>query len=201
MTFEAYYQDSYSALKQLEQGLMELLKEYPGLEGDGQIQPVLYLQSRIKRPESMIQKLKRQHLPTDAATALKKTRDAVGIRVICSFVNDVYEVAEWLRDRPELRILEEKDYIAYPKPNGYRSLHLIVQMTQAAPKPAAEIQLRTIALDFWAALEHQLKYKRHIPHEKTIRDELKRCADEISSLDLSMQTLRDLIRGAESWKG
>ena len=102
----------------------------------------------------------------------------------------------WLGTRPEYEIAATKDYIAYPKPNGYRSLHLVLRFHTGIQ---AEIQLRTFALDFWAALEHQMKYKKNIAHEKTICDELKRCADEIASVDMSMQTLRELIR-PEGWE-
>ncbi len=195
MTPESYYREALPELKRIEEYLTELIKNFPFRQAEDQIEPVLYCKSRIKSPESMIQKLKQRHLPTDAGTALSQMHDAVGIRVICSFVSDVYDIAGWLRTRTELQIMEEKDYIAYPKPNGYRSLHLIVQ--PAGYRYRAEIQIRTIALDFWAALEHQIKYKREIQHEKTVRGELKRCADEIASVDMSMQTLRDLIHDTE----
>ena len=94
----------------------------------------------------------------------------------------------------------KKDYIAYPKANGYRRLHLIIQFTKFDLQGVeAEIQIRTIAIDFWATLEHQIKYKGNVPHEKTIRRELKRCADEIASVDLSMQTIRDILQ-SDTWK-
>ncbi len=201
MTFEDYYKEALPELKQMEQDLTELIKQYPAREDRDQIQPVLYCKSRIKSPDSMIRKLTLHHLPTDAATALENMHDAVGIRIICSFVSDVYDVAGWLHSRQELSVLKEKDYISYPKPNGYRSLHLIVKPASEEQNRLAEIQIRTIALDFWAALEHQLKYKQHVPYEKTIHDELKRCADEIASVDLSMQALRDFITSAGTGSG
>lgn len=195
MTFEAYYGDSFVHLKRVRQKLLDILGQYPSSGTLEDVQPILYCKSRIKEPESMIQKLKAKGFPTDSRTALSKTHDAIGIRVVCSFIDDVYQVSEWLHGRDEFQVIAEKDYIAYPKPNGYRSLHLIVAVsgTEEAGM-TAEIQLRTIALDFWAALEHQIKYKRHIEHEKTIQDELKRCADEIASVDISMQTLRDILQ-------
>lgn len=119
----------------------------------------------------------------------------MGVRVVCSFLDDVYRISHWLSTQDAFEIVASKDYIAYPKPNGYRSLHLILHFhTDSGQEIPAEIQLRTIAIDFWAALEHQIKYKRNISHEKTVRDELKRCADEIASVDVSMQTLRDIIQ-------
>ena len=160
----------------------------------------MYIKARIKKPESMIKKLRKRGFAEDSHTALVKTHDVIGIRVICSFVEDVYNIAKWLQQRDDIKIIEEKDYIAYPKPNGYRSLHLIIQFTTENLKGiTAEIQLRTIAIDFGAALEHQIKYKHNVPHEEIIRNELKRCADEIASVDLSMQTIRDILQ-SETWE-
>lgn len=147
----------------------------------------------------MKEKLERRGLLTDSATALREVHDALGMRMICSFGEEVYRMADWLYRRPEIQIVEEKDYIAYPKPNGYRSLHLILQFTQRELSGIyAEVQIRTIATDFWAVLEHQMKYKQNVPHESVIQEELKRCADEIASVDLSMQTLRDILR-SDDW--
>lgn len=147
-----------------------------------------------------MEKLRKRGLREDSHTALQNTHDAIGIRVICSFVEDVYRIAGWLEKRNDIQIIEKKDYISYPKPNGYRSLHLIIQFTAKDRKDmTAEIQLRTIAIDFWATLEHQIKYKRNVHHEETIRKELKRCADEIASVDLSMQTIRELLQ-SDIWE-
>ncbi len=195
MTFEEYYGDALPVLKRTEQALLELIDKFPIKEALDGVEPIIYCKSRIKSPDSMIEKLKSRGLSSDSHTALSEVNDAVGIRVICSFVDNVYEVADWLCGREELDIVNKKDYIAYPKPNGYRSLHLILRFKSGENKGmSAEIQIRTIATDFWAALEHQIKYKHNVKHEKTIREELKRCADEIASVDMSMQTIRDVIR-------
>ena len=196
MTFEEYYGEGLLRLKQVEVFLLHLVYQYPAQEDPDGVGPVLYCKSRIKQPDSMMRKLRMHGLPTDGKTALEQMHDAVGIRVVCAFVEDVYRVSQWLGMRPEYEIAATKDYIAYPKPNGYRSLHLVLRFHTGLQ---AEIQLRTIALDFWAALEHQMKYKKNIAHEKTICDELKRCADEIASVDMFMQTLRELIR-YEGWE-
>lgn len=194
MTFEEYYGPLLDDLRDAERGLLGIVAEYPTYSYPNGVEPVLYCKSRIKRPESMMRKLESRGLPTDSATALSTMHDAVGARVVCSFLDDVYRIAGWLGSHPALEVAQTKDYIARPKPNGYRSLHLIVEIVSGPGSgTTAEVQLRTIALDFWAALEHQLKYKRSIPHERTIRGELKRCSDEIASVDVSMQTLRDLI--------
>lgn len=199
MTYEEYYGDSLSLLKQTEAYLLELIRQYPARGYPDGVEPILYCKSRIKRPDSMIRKLEQRGFPTDGESALSNMHDAVGVRIVCSFMDDVYRTAQWLGSNEKFVILETRDYIAYPKPNGYRSLHLILRFLTGPERGImAEIQLRTIAIDFWAALEHQMKYKKRIEHEKTIRDELKRCADEIASVDVSMQTLRDLILD-EQW--
>lgn len=194
MTYEEYYGCQYDSLKRVEKALLSLIREYPTQGCPNEIEPVLYYKSRIKKPESMMRKLEQRGLPTNGESALSHMHDAVGVRIVCSFLDDVYKIAGWLGTRSEFEIFETKDYIAYPKSNGYRSLHLVLSFPLSANQTLmAEIQLRTIAIDFWAALEHQLKYKKDIEHEKIIRSELKHCADEIASVDVSMQTLRDLI--------
>ena len=130
--------------------------------------------------------------------AVRTVFDAVGVRAICAFAEAVFRLAEWLREQPSLQVLNEKDYFANPKPSGYRSYHMIVLVAPETGVPMrAEIQIRTIAMDFWATLEHQLKNKKDVPHEALIRSELKRCADEIASVDISMQTIRDVLRRIE----
>ena len=195
MTPEEYYGDALTLLKQAEAYLKTLMETYPNdCKKDG-LQSILYIKARIKTPESMMEKLRKRGFTEDSCTASANIHDAIGIRVICSFVENVYSIARWLQQRNDIQIIDEKDYIAYPKPNGYRSLHLIIQFKENNLKGiTAEIQIRTIAIDFWATLEHQMKYKRNVEHEETIRKELKRCADEIASVDLTMQTIRDILR-------
>ncbi len=194
MTYEDFYGSALAGLIKAEAQLRKMISIYSD-ENPDHAKSVIYCCSRLKSPESMIEKLKKRGLPVNRQAALSQVYDAVGIRVVCSFAEDVYQVAAWLKSRAEFRILEEKDYIAYPKPNGYRSLHLLLQMSEGNVSGIyAEIQIRTIAIDFWAALEHQLKYKKDLPHEAIIREELKRCADEIASVDLTMQTIRDILK-------
>ncbi len=194
MTYEEYYGEALFSLKYIEQTLLNLIRAYPTYSYPNGVEPIIYCKSRIKQPDSMMRKLEQRGLPTDSESALTHMHDIVGLRIVCSFLDDVYKIAGWLRTRHEFEIVETKDYISYPKPNGYRSLHLVLSFPlSSGQKLMAEIQLRTIAIDFWAALEHQMKYKKNIEHEKTIRSELKRCADEIASVDVSMQTLRELI--------
>ena len=129
----------------------------------------------------------------------EKAAPAAGVRLVCPFVDDIYRTAELIRGIPGIRIEAEKDYIREPKPNGYRSYHMVVTLPlRFLPAPPAEpvwleVQLRTIAMDCWASIEHRVKYKREVPEQKLIVRELKRCADEIASTDLSLQTIRELI--------
>ena len=113
-------------------------------------------------------------------------------RIVCSFAGDVFAIVERLENDPDIEIADKKDYLSYPKPSGYRSVHLCVTLRQTGMH--AEIQIRTIAMDFWATLEHQLKYKKSVSNESLIKSELRRCADEIASVDLSMQTIREILK-------
>lgn len=197
MTDEEFYEQSLNTLRTAEQYLLEIIagyREETALDGTGFMQFVMNCQSRIKSAESMIRKLESRGLKADLHTALTEVYDAVGIRIICGFADDVYRVAAWLEKREELEIIQRKDYIAWPKPNGYRSYHICLRIGAGNAKGTlAEIQIRTMAIDFWATLEHQLKYKKNIPCEELIRKELKRCADEIAATDISMQTIRDML--------
>lgn len=177
--------------------MLELMKKFPDDQRSG-FHAVQYIGSRIKSPESMMEKLKRKALPETLEAALCEVHDAVGIRVICSFADDVFRVEKWLKSQENYELVKEKDYISYPKPNGYRGIHLILRgMTGKTAGTYVEIQLRTTAIDFWASLEHQLKYKKEIGHAAMMSGELKQCADDIASVDLSMQTIRDIIEAEE----
>ena len=127
--------------------------------------------------------------------------DIGGIRVICPFIEDIYTVADMLMRQDDLTLIEKKDYIANPKPNGYRSYHMILKMpvrflentSETAALPCLEVQIRTIAMDCWASIEHELKYKHDIANPELMQQELKHCSDQIASTDLSLSTLKELI--------
>lgn len=154
--------------------------------------PVEHCLGRIKSEESMREKCRRQGLPETAESALTQIHDAIGLRIVCAFLNDVYMLRDYILGFDDVELVREKDYIRHAKPNGYRSLHLILRVQG---EYYAEIQLRTISMDTWAALEHHMKYKKEISgNTELLVSELKRCADELASTDLSMQTLRDMIR-------
>lgn len=179
---------------------MDMIRRYEVQLGNRD--PVASSQTRIKSAESMRQKLQRLAFPVTAESAMKNVFDAAGVRLVCPFIQDIDRTAELIRAIPCVQIQTEKDYIRSPKPNGYRSYHMILSMPLRflgnSPKTVwLEVQLRTIAMDCWANIEHQLKYKQNIPDQALLIQELKRCADEITSTDLSLQTIRDLIEHHE----
>lgn len=174
---------------------IELVRKYRQIRG--MRDPVEHYKGRIKTEESMIEKLKRRGMEVTVENALTRIHDAVGVRIVCRFVDDVYEIADMMSMFSDLEIIERKDYIASPKTNGYRSLHMVALLSVTLPgetrQVPVEIQIRTLAQDTWAALEHQLKYKKDVEGVALIQKELKRCADEIASTDLSLQTVRDMM--------
>lgn len=179
---------------------MDMIRRYEVQLGNRD--PVASFQTRIKSAESMRQKLQRLAFPVTAESAMKNVFDAAGVRLVCPFIQGIDRTAELIRAIPGVQIQTEKDYIRSPKPNGYRSYHMILSMPlrflgNSQKTVWLEVQLRTIAMDCWANIEHQLKYKQNIPDQALLIQELKRCADEITSTDLSLQTIRDLIEHHE----
>ncbi|EME16541.1 GTP pyrophosphokinase [Rhodococcus triatomae] len=166
--------------------------------------PIEHVNTRLKSMESLVQKALRIGCPPDIDSIREQIRDIAGIRVTCAFVSDAYWVAEMLTSQPDVTLVQVKDYIANPKPNGYQSLHLIVQvpvyLSDRTESTYVEIQIRTIAMDFWASLEHKIYYKfdREVPPR--LLDELKQAADAATELDRTMARLHDevtaLDRGA-----
>jgi putative GTP pyrophosphokinase len=137
--------------------------------------PIDSISSRLKSPESIYEKIERKNLPPDIKSIEEHLSDVAGVRVVCSFVNDVYMLAECLLKQDDVKLIRRSDYIKYPKPSGYRSLHIVVEipvfLTEKTEYVPVEIQLRTIAMDTWASLEHELKYKRKETLTKEIKDE------------------------------
>ena len=159
--------------------------------------PIESIKSRIKTPESIWEKLNSRNLPIDVATIERDLTDIAGIRVICPFQDDIYNVADLLTTQDDVTLVEKKDYIKNPKPNGYRSLHLIIAvpiyLATGKKMMKVEVQLRTIAMDFWASLDHKLRYKKNLENSEEIAQELKECADIIAGVDVKMQNIRKKI--------
>ncbi|MDY3250696.1 MAG: GTP pyrophosphokinase family protein [Candidatus Choladocola sp.] len=163
--------------------------------------PFESIKSRLKSPVSIIEKLSRKNLLTSDATIASAIEenlyDVAGIRVICAFQEDIYRLAELLIQQDDIRLIRTKDYIKNPKPNGYRSLHLILEVPvflKSGKTPMkVEVQFRTIAMDFWASVDHRLRYKKNVSNEEEIVEKLKLCAETISGLDEEMQRIRNMI--------
>jgi len=161
------------------------------------INPIEHIKSRIKSPESMADKLTKRGFPVTAASAREHLFDIAGIRVICSFTRDIHMLVEVIRKQSDIVILDEKDYVENPKPSGYRSYHIIaevpVYLTESALRVPVEIQIRTEAMDFWASLEHKVRYKYKEEIPKHLSDELIVCADKIAELDQRMFLIHEII--------
>lgn len=174
---------------------LEVLNDELSLEGDRN--PIESIQSRIKKPESIAEKLQKMGKELTIESIEENLNDVAGIRVICPFIEDIYKVADMLTRQDDIRIVRVKDYIRNPKENGYRSYHLIVEVPvffSECKKPMrVEVQIRTVAMNFWASLEHQMRYKKHIPNQEEITRELKECADTITRTDERMQSIKRTI--------
>ena len=159
--------------------------------------PIESIRSRIKEPPSILDKLLRNNLPMTIESMEENLSDVAGVRVICSFIEDIYMLAGCLLKQDDVTLIRYKDYIKNPKENGYRSLHLIVQvpifLAHKKKLMKVEIQLRTIAMDFWASLEHKLKYKKNRPDSELLTQELKECADMSAQLDERMEQIRKSV--------
>ena len=192
MENKSIYGDSLPELQKACDELSEHISEIrERIKNQIGMDPVEHYLTRIKSEESMREKCVRKGLPVTTDSALNIIKDAIGVRIVCAFVDDVYDIKNYLKNSGRYEFIEEKDYIRHAKPNGYRSYHIIIRIDG---RFYAEIQLRTISMDTWAALEHHLKYKKNIGgNTDLIVNELKRCADELASTDLSLQTIRDMI--------
>ncbi len=163
--------------------------------------PIASVSMRLKSTESTARKLIARGYPLTFESVEKNITDIAGIRVICSYIDDIYTIADALLKQDDIRLIARKDYIKNPKPNGYRSLHLIVSIpvffAEQKKDVTVEVQIRTIAMDFWASLEHQIKYKKDIPGQEEVVGRLKDCADVIARTDEQMLELRKKIETAE----
>ncbi|NLB15326.1 MAG: GTP pyrophosphokinase family protein [Clostridiales bacterium] len=189
-----FYGEFYPLLREAIDKIIAFIKEYSDTAvKSGSRDPVEHIKSRIKSYSSAKAKLTDRRIEPSAINAITAIHDAAGLRVVCTFIDDIYELAESLRNRTDFKIIMEKDYIRNPKTNGYRSYHMIVGIDEGDVVIPVEIQLRSVAMDCWGALEHQIKYKRDIKHEELIEAELKKCADDLALMDINLQVIRDIL--------
>ena len=184
------------AIKEVQTKLENLNDE---LSTKRQRNPINTIKSRIKTPQSIYEKIQRKGMEMNMDTLLNDMHDIAGIRVVCSFIDDIYAIANMLTLQDDITLIKIKDYIKEPKDNGYRSLHLVVEipvfLSDRKQMMKVEVQIRTIAMDFWASLEHQIHYKKMDSAPITIIEDLKKCADNIYETDIEMQGIRKRLLG------
>jgi len=189
-------------LQQLYNGaIREISSKLETLDEEFQIlyshNPIHHIESRLKAPRSIIDKLIKRNFPVSIESAMENITDIAGIRVICHYIDDVYTVEKLITEQSDVTVIKKSDYIEQPKPNGYRSLHIIasvpVYLSKQVRHVPVEIQLRTIAMDFWASLEHKLRYKSSDEIKDDLQSQLKECAEQISLVDSQMQEIHEKI--------
>ena len=185
-----------SALKEMGTKVEILNDEFQHIH---QYNPIEYVKKRIKTPESIVKKLKRYGYESTLENMSKYVNDVAGVRIVCSFTSDIYRLADMIRAQDDITVLSIKDYIKNPKESGYKSYHMIVTipifLSDRVVDTKVEIQIRTIAMDFWASLEHKMRYKKNISPDqvKFLQDELSDCARQSAALDERMQNIRYVI--------
>ena len=183
-----------SALKEIGTKLEILNDEFQHVH---RYNPIEHIKARIKTPESIVKKLKRYGYESTISNMIDYINDIAGIRIICSFTSDIFRIAEMIAEMKDIRVVSVKDYITYPKPSGYKSYHMLVTvpvyLSDRIVETKVEIQIRTVAMDFWASLEHKMHYKFEKDAPQHIKEELIECAKLVSDLDDRMLTLNEEI--------
>jgi len=190
-----------SALKEINTKIEILNNEFVHMYGHT---PIEHIKSRLKTPDSIVKKLKRDGQEVTIENMVEKLSDIAGIRIICSFTQDIYRIADMIARQRDVTVLYVKDYIKQPKPNGYKSYHMVVTipiyLTDGPVDTKVEIQIRTVAMDFWASLEHKIYYKFEGNAPDSLQAELKACADMVDMLDAKMFSLNQSILGTQQDK-
>ena len=187
-----------SALKQISTKLEILNDEFQHVH---RYNPIEHIKSRIKTPESIVKKLKRHGYESTIGNMVRYVNDIAGIRVICSFTSDIYQIAEMISNQSDISVISVKDYIVNPKPSGYKSYHMLVTipvyLSDRIENTKVEIQIRTVAMDFWASLEHKIHYKFEGNAPEHIKEQLVECSRIVSNLDARMLSLNEEIQQLE----
>ena len=199
--FQHMVDDFFSVQCRYQAAIREVQTKLENLDDEFQMKhkrnPIHHMQSRMKTIRSIMEKLQRKHLQQSITSAVDHLTDIAGIRVICSYLQDVYTVADLLTNQDDVHVVKVRDYIKHPKSNGYRSLHLVVEvpvyLSEGRLAVPVEVQIRTIAMDFWATLEHSLRYKARDQVPQSISDELLQTATDIAALDMRMQDIHDKV--------
>ncbi|MBQ6807436.1 MAG: GTP pyrophosphokinase family protein [Lachnospiraceae bacterium] len=190
-----------SALKQISTKLEILNDEFQHVH---RYNPIEHIKSRIKTPESIVKKLKKHGYESTIENMVKYVNDIAGIRVICSFTSDIYQIAEMISNQSDIKVISVKDYIVNPKASGYKSYHMLVSvpvyLSDRIEETKVEIQIRTVAMDFWASLEHKIHYKFEGNAPEHIKEQLVECSRIVSNLDERMLDLNKEIQQLEDGK-
>ena len=192
-----------SALKEVNTKLEILNDEFVHIHN---YNPIEYIKSRIKTPESIVKKLKKGGYESTIENMVTHVKDIAGIRIVCSFTSDIYRLAEMIGRQNDLTVISVKDYMKHPKASGYKSYHMIVSvpifLSNKVVDTKVEIQIRTIAMDFWASLEHKLRYKKEIPEfeKDSLQKELFECAQMINTLDQRMEAVKNRLAAGGQWE-
>ena len=183
-----------SALKQISTKLEILNDEFQHVH---RYNPIEHIKWRIKTPESIVKKLKKHGYESTIDNMVRYVNDIAGIRVICSFSSDIYQIAEMISNQKDIRVISVKDYIVNPKSSGYKSYHMLVTvpvyLSDRIADAKVEIQIRTVAMDFWASLEHKIHYKFEGNAPEHIKEQLVECAQMVAALDARMISLNEEI--------
>ena len=183
-----------SALKEINVKIEILNNEFVHIHN---YTPIEHVKSRLKSAESIVKKMKRHHYEVNVSNMTEKLSDIAGIRIICSFTSDIYQIADMISRQSDVTVLYVKDYIRNPKPNGYKSYHMVVTipvyLSDGPVETKVEIQIRTVAMDFWASLEHKIYYKFEGEGPAYLQQELNACADMVDMLDAKMYSLNESI--------
>lgn len=196
--YQQYYSTLFLVMRDFRQQLIELSKEQ---EKATHRKLFEHLTSRVKSSTSMEEKCLRKGIPATLYSALKINKDSIGIRLVVDYIDDIYNCINAIKNLDNCKIVQEKDYVTHSKKNGYRSYHLILSVTTNYQDLDGnehghyyiEVQIRTLAMDAWASLEHELKYKHQIKNAEVIQRELKKCADDLAACDIQMKTIKELI--------
>ena len=184
-----------SALKEINTKLEILNDEFQHVH---QYNPIEHIKSRLKTPESIVKKLKKYGQESTIENMISYVNDIAGVRIICSFTSDIFRIADMLSNQSDIKVVEVRDYISSPKPSGYKSYHMLVTvpiyLSDKIVDAMVEIQIRTVAMDFWASLEHKINYKFEGNVPDYIRTELVECAHMVSSLDDRMMSINEEVR-------
>ena len=193
MTKNDFFKEHSLEIRTAEEYLLTLLDIVLEDEEMSEEKMVEHVSSRIKSKASVVEKLTGKGYEATEENALKYLSDVIGIRLIVHFIGDIYTIRDKIVNSNKFKIIREKDYVKQPKPSGYRSYHIVIELSMNDITLQAEIQLRTVAMDCWASLEHQIRYKKSIPNIEVIHKELKKCSDDLMSADITMEQIRHAV--------